>query len=99
LRNDPLFPLFKKPISSYAEQKVLERAGKEFVLGDWHNRESYFFNMSTNIMFWFVSYETRQEFKKPEYWGGMLSSASSDQKGVWPIMMYLKKSPLNRTVR
>ena len=91
LRNDPLFPLFKKPISSYTEQKVLERAGKEFVLGDWQDRESYFFSMSTNMMFWTVVYETKQEFKKPQYWGGMLQSASSYNKGVWPIMIYLKK--------
>ena len=96
LRNDPLFPLFKRPISSYTEQKVLERAGKEFVLGNWRDRESYFFDMSTSLMFWMVSYETRQEFRKPEYWGGMLSSASSETKGIWPIRRYLRKSPIRQ---
>lgn len=93
LRDDPLFPIFKKPISSYTEQKVLERAKSGFSFGKPNKRELYLSSISTALVYWVVICETRQEFKKPEYWGGMLPSASSDQKGVWPIEMYLRKKP------
>ncbi len=106
LHEDPLFPIFKKPLSAYAEDKVFWHLKNESILANRLKKpikpmvleeefytniiENYFKVMPKTIACQAVAYETMKEFKKPIYWGGMGPMASSTGEGVWPIEMYLE---------
>ena len=104
LRNDPLFPLFKKPIDGYIEDIILQKLEKEDILYNLLNRQIktkpekdfyskwlnfYFEHIPERIIFWLVIETNKNAFRKTQYWGGMHYRANSCSDGVWPIEMYL----------
>jgi hypothetical protein len=104
--DDPLFPLFKKPLSNSVEEKVLQRikedeAFKSSVKKGRMPEEEYipkyieksFRYIDREIINFALLYSNRSEWEKEKYWGGMLHSLyslSSDDKGVWPAKLLLR---------
>ena len=106
LRNDTLFPLFKKPIDGNIEDIILQKLEKEDILYNLLNRQIktkpkkdfyskwinfYFEHLPERIIFWLVIETNKNSFRKPQYWGGMHYRGKSCSNGVWPIEMYLKR--------
>jgi hypothetical protein len=106
LHDDPLFPIFKRPLSSYAEERVFRRVKEDSIRINRLKRprkrmvpeeefytdviENYFREIPKKVVFWMVTYGTMRECMKPIYWGGMGHIASSSGEGIWPIEMYLE---------
>ena len=106
LHNDPLFPIFKKPLDYGTRQQVLGHLSNETILDSLLNRqmktvpeeefykkwlEFYFDRVPARVVFRLVVVMTKPDIRKPEYWGGMHQRAKSCADSTWPIEMHLIK--------
>lgn len=108
LSGDPLFPIFKEPLGTHAQQEISELLERQrvpvytlpdvprfWVTPEWYaqNLDTYFERVPDHVAFWMALYGTQKDIRRAEYWGGMLGSASSNRYDTWPIEMFLKPMP------
>ena len=106
LSEDPLFPLFKKPIDNDLEAEIVKKFENEKILFNLLNNQIkteqesefykkwlsfYFDRIAERIVFWLVVESNKDIFRNPKYWGGMHYRARSLRNGLWPVEIYLTK--------
>ncbi len=106
LSKDPLFPAFKKPIDNNVEAIILKKFENEKILFNLLNNQIkteptnefykkwmsfYFDRVAERVVFWLVVESNKDEFRNPQYWGGMHYKARSIRNGLWPIEIYLTR--------
>ena len=105
LRDDPLFPVFKKPIDNEIEETIIKKFENEKILFNLLNNQVksepvsefyrkwlsfYFDRVAERVVFWLAIETNKDEFRNPQYWGGMHYRARSCRNGLWPVEIYLR---------
>jgi hypothetical protein len=106
LREDPLFPVFKKPIDKNIQAIIIKKFENEKILFNLLNNQIksepesefykkwlsfYFDRVAERVVFWLVIETNKDEFRNPQYWGGMHYRARSCKNGPWPVEIYLTR--------
>jgi len=104
--NDPLFPLFKNPISTGVQNKLLKvikehshfelsfKPEKEQSFSEeqyvFKQMEKAFEHIPEEIILYGIQYTNRNEWEKSKYWDGLLHYLSGAE-GDWPVRLLLRK--------
>ncbi len=106
LCDDQLFPAFKKPIDNEIEATIIKKFENEKILFNLLNNQIktkpvnefykkwlsfYFDRVAERVVFWLVIETNKDEFRNPQYWGGMNYRARSSGNGLWPVEIYLTR--------